>query len=124
MIRLYVVVGILGLLSAGCGGNPYLDASLEPAQLEGKDQAWFEENWGSPSAKTSRFLGEKVGSILALPVEKHISHFGILRRISAKLHWILIKTNSLTTTTIRIVSVSFLQHVMRYLEFHEPGDHR
>ena len=48
---------MLGLLCAGCGGNPYLEASLDPAKFEGKDQAWFEENWGKPSAKSSRFFG-------------------------------------------------------------------
>jgi hypothetical protein len=44
-------------LIAGCGGNPYLDASLDPAELEGKDKAWFEKNWGAPSAKSPRFFG-------------------------------------------------------------------
>ena len=57
MIRHYIVIGILGLLCAACGGNPYLEASLDPAKFEGKDQAWFEENWGKPSAKSSRFFG-------------------------------------------------------------------
>lgn len=57
MIRRYMLVSLLALLFAGCGGNPYLDASLDPAKLEGKDQAWFEENWGKPSAKSSRFFG-------------------------------------------------------------------
>jgi len=57
VIRRYVLVGMLGLLFAGCGGNPYLDASLDPAKFEGKDQAWFEENWGKPSGKSSRFFG-------------------------------------------------------------------
>lgn len=46
MIRRCVFVGVLVLLFAGCGGNPYLDASLDPAKFEGKDQVWFEENWG------------------------------------------------------------------------------
>ncbi|TFG64703.1 MAG: hypothetical protein E4H32_02655 [Nitrospirales bacterium] len=57
MIRRYVLVCALGLLLAGCCGNPYLDASLDPATFQGKDQAWFEENWGKPSAKSSRFFG-------------------------------------------------------------------
>jgi hypothetical protein len=48
---------ILGLFASACGGNPYLDASLEPAELEGKDKAWFEENWGKPSGKAPRFFG-------------------------------------------------------------------
>ena len=57
MIRRYLLIGILGMLCVGCGGNPYLDASLEPAKFEGKSQAWFEENWGAPSGKTARFFG-------------------------------------------------------------------
>lgn len=57
VIHKYLVIGLLGLLCAGCGGNPYLDASLDPAKFEGKDKAWFEENWGKPSGKSSRFFG-------------------------------------------------------------------
>ena len=53
MIRQYLLLGVLGLLYAGCGGG----GSLDPAQLEGKSQAWFEENWGKPSARVSRFFG-------------------------------------------------------------------
>ncbi|WP_447975157.1 hypothetical protein [Nitrospira sp. Kam-Ns4a] len=44
-------------LAASCGGNPYLDASLNPAELEGKDKAWFEKNWGPPSGKAPRWFG-------------------------------------------------------------------
>jgi len=44
-------------LVTACGGNPYLEASLKPAELEGKDKAWFEKNWGAPSAKATRFFG-------------------------------------------------------------------
>jgi hypothetical protein len=47
---------VLGLL-AGCGGNPYLDAALNPAELEGKDKAWFEKHWGAPNGKSPRFFG-------------------------------------------------------------------
>lgn len=52
-----IVLLLLGLASAGCGGNPYLDASLQPAELEGKTQAWFEEHWGAPTGKAKRFFG-------------------------------------------------------------------
>jgi hypothetical protein len=55
-LRSFLAVLALMLL-AGCGGNPYLDASLDPAKLEGKDQAWFEKNWGPPSGKAPRFFG-------------------------------------------------------------------
>ncbi len=57
MIQKFLWVGLVGLFFAGCGGNPYLDASLDPAKFEGKDQAWFEENWGTPNGKSSRFFG-------------------------------------------------------------------
>lgn len=53
----YLLIGLMGWLCAGCGGNPYLDASLDPAKFEGKDKAWFEENWGKPSGKSARFFG-------------------------------------------------------------------
>lgn len=46
------------LLLVACGGNnPYLEASLKPAELQGKDKAWFEKNWGAPDGRTSRFFG-------------------------------------------------------------------
>lgn len=45
------------LMLAGCGGNPYLEASLKPAELQGKNKAWFEKNWGVPDGKSSRFFG-------------------------------------------------------------------
>jgi hypothetical protein len=45
------------ILVAGCAVNPYLEASLNPAELEGKDKAWFERNWGAPSGKSPRFFG-------------------------------------------------------------------
>lgn len=53
----FAALVVAGMLLAGCGGNPYLDASLKPAELQGKDKAWFEENWGSPSGKAPRFFG-------------------------------------------------------------------
>ncbi len=51
------VMLLVPILLLGCGGNPYLEASLKPAEMQGKDQAWFEENWGAPSGKASRFFG-------------------------------------------------------------------
>jgi hypothetical protein len=49
---------LFGLALTGCGGgNPYLDQSLKPAELQGKDKAWFEKNWGAPSGKATRFFG-------------------------------------------------------------------
>ncbi|NJL15876.1 MAG: hypothetical protein HC938_00465 [Nitrospira sp.] len=43
-------------LTACAGNNPYLEASLKPAELQGKDKAWFEKNWGVPDGKASRFF--------------------------------------------------------------------
>ena len=48
---------LAGALIAGCGGNPYLEASLQPAEFEGKDKTWFEKNWGTPTGKAPRFFG-------------------------------------------------------------------
>lgn len=45
------------LLFTACSSNPYLEASLKPAELQGKDKAWFEKNWGAPDAKSPRFFG-------------------------------------------------------------------
>ncbi|MEK6634533.1 MAG: hypothetical protein AABY94_14525, partial [Nitrospirota bacterium] len=44
-------------LTACSSSNPYLEASLKPAELQGKDKAWFEKNWGTPEGKASRFFG-------------------------------------------------------------------
>ena len=49
---------LFSLALTGCGGsNPYLEQSLKPAELQGKDKAWFEKNWGAPSGKATRFFG-------------------------------------------------------------------
>jgi len=53
----YYTILVFGLLLGACGGNPYLDASLDPAEMEGKPQSWFEENWGKPNGKSARFFG-------------------------------------------------------------------
>ncbi|MFQ5991343.1 MAG: hypothetical protein ACE5NA_02800 [Nitrospiraceae bacterium] len=57
MVRRSAWLLLAVVLIAGCGGNPYLEASLEPAEFEGKEQAWFEENWGAPTGKSTRFFG-------------------------------------------------------------------
>jgi len=45
------------VVTACSGNNPYLEASLKPAELQGKDKGWFEKNWGAPDGKASRFFG-------------------------------------------------------------------
>ena len=57
MVKRLIGVIFIGTLLSACGGNPYLEASLNPAEFEGKDKAWFEENWGKPTAKSARFFG-------------------------------------------------------------------
>lgn len=57
MMRWFAWMALVGVLVTGCGGNPYLEASLNPAVLEGKPKSWFEEEWGKPSSKSPRFFG-------------------------------------------------------------------
>ena len=49
---------LLGTLSAGgCGTSPHQEAPPDPTALNGKSQAWFQEHWGTPGAKSKRFFG-------------------------------------------------------------------
>ncbi len=58
MMQRFVWLLIVSLITAACSANnPYLDASLKPAELQGKDKGWFEKNWGAPDGKASRFFG-------------------------------------------------------------------
>lgn len=45
------------LVGGGCGTSPYQEAPRDPAAFKGKSQAWFQENWGKPGAKSKRFFG-------------------------------------------------------------------
>ncbi len=56
MTRIFWIFTI-ALALAACSHNSYLEASLKPAELQGKDKAWFEKNWGPPDGKTARFFG-------------------------------------------------------------------
>src|SRR5574337_808262 len=53
MRRLSWIILSAALLTACGGSNPYLEASLKPAELQGKDKAWFEKNWGAPEGKAA-----------------------------------------------------------------------
>jgi hypothetical protein len=57
MMQRPVWIILFCLALTGCGGNPYLEQSLKPAELQGKDKTWFEKNWGAPSGRASRFFG-------------------------------------------------------------------
>ena len=64
MMRSSVWVLALCLFISGCRGNPYLEQSLKPAELQGKDKAWFLKNWGDPSGKAPRFFGGETWTLL------------------------------------------------------------
>ncbi len=57
MQRIVWALFLCFMITACAGNNPYLEASLKPAELQGKDKAWFEKNWGAPDGKASRFFG-------------------------------------------------------------------
>ena len=65
----------VGLL-AGCGGNPYLDATLNLAELEGRDKAWFEKNWGEPGGRAPRFFGGETWTYFRIAGGKTSALFG------------------------------------------------
>jgi hypothetical protein len=56
-MRRFVWSVLLWLFVTACSHNPYLEASLKPAEFQGKDKAWFEKNWGPPDGRTARFFG-------------------------------------------------------------------
>ena len=66
----------IAILLTGCGGNPYLDASLKPAELEGKPQSWFQDQWGKPSAKSKRFFGGETWTYFRIAGGKTGAPFG------------------------------------------------
>src|SRR5438128_8691046 len=102
-MRWIIVVLLAVMLVTGCGGNPYLDASLKPAELQGKDKAWFEKNWGAPSGKTARFLAAKPGPTIALPAANQDYPSLTSHPISARLRSNLTKKkNSPTLVTLAV----------------------
>ena len=75
-LGMFLAIGLAVGSLAGCGGNPYLDASLNPAELEGKDQAWFEKNWGNPTGKSPRFFGGETWTYFRIAGGKTGAPFG------------------------------------------------
>ncbi|WP_455378402.1 hypothetical protein [Petrachloros mirabilis] len=57
MRRVWWLFVICLFLSACSESNPYLEQSLKPAELQGKDKAWFQNNWGEPSGRAARWFG-------------------------------------------------------------------
>ena len=51
---------------------------LKPAEMEGKDKAWFEKTGGRPPEKRPGFSVEKSGQILELPGKSGAPFFIIL----------------------------------------------
>ncbi len=71
----FLVLGTLSLTLGSCGAPPHQDAPRIPTEVRGKSQAWFEENWGKPSAKSKQFFGGETwvyfrltGGIASLPL--------------------------------------------------------
>jgi hypothetical protein len=56
-MRRFIWPLLLSLLLTACSHNPYLEASLKPAEFQGKNKAWFEKNFGPPDGKAARFFG-------------------------------------------------------------------
>jgi len=48
---------LVALGSGGCGTPPHQEAPPASAEIKGKSQAWFQERWGKPGAKSKRFFG-------------------------------------------------------------------
>ena len=71
----FLIIGVLFL--AGCGGTVHWDASLDSDELQGKRQAWFEENWGRPSAKAQRFFGEEAWIYFRIAGKKTLPVFNV-----------------------------------------------
>ena len=71
--QIILVSGTLFL--AGCGGIAHWDASLGSTEIQGKSQAWFEENWGTPSAKAKRFFGGETWSYFRIAGGKNTIPF-------------------------------------------------
>ena len=45
------------LVASGCGTPPYQETPPASAGIKGQSQAWFQEHWGKPGAKSKRFFG-------------------------------------------------------------------
>lgn len=101
MIRQLAYLLCVCSLVTACGGrNPYLEASLKPAELQGKDKAWFEKNWGAPTGKASRFFGERLGLTTVLLEGNQARRYSTLSPMSVRSPSSLIKMKSSPTTVI------------------------
>ncbi len=75
MTRLIGAVLIVSSALAGCGGNnPYLNMSL--SEMEGKDKAWVEKNYGEPTGKAARFFGGETWTYVRVSGGKQGPPFG------------------------------------------------
>ena len=96
----WVLAGCLFL--SGCGGsNPYLEQSLKPAELQGKDKAWFRRIGANPAAKLPAFSVAKPGPIIVSPAASRARPSSTSRPISVKSRSSSTKKkNSPTTVTL------------------------
>ena len=60
------------LVAGGCGAASHQEAPLDPTALNGKSQAWFQEHWGAPGAKSKRFFGGETWAYFRPLAECHI----------------------------------------------------
>ena len=68
MTRQWLLALIGCLFLSACGGNnPYLEQSLKPAELQGKEKSWFLKNWGEPSGRAPRFFGGETEKRVVVP---------------------------------------------------------
>ena len=57
MTPIVALLGLVLMLTACSGSNPYLEPTLKPAAERHESQAWFEKEWGKPSGASKRFWG-------------------------------------------------------------------
>ena len=97
----FLSLRLLPVISSCSGKNPYLEASLKPAELQGKDKEWFEKNWGIPDGKHPVFLVERPGLTIVLPEERQGSHSSISLPINVRSPSSLTKTKNFPTIPIQ-----------------------
>ena len=55
--------------------NPFVDTSVNLEDLQGTTHIWFQDNWGTPSAKTKRFFGGEIWVYLRIDSERATAPF-------------------------------------------------
>ena len=102
---------VLLFITANCGGNPYLDTSLRAAELEGKTQDWFIEQWGAPHATSARFFWGETWTYVRIAGGNSILPFTTIRPTSVTSNSSLMKRVTSKTTTTRIADEEYVHCV-------------